>query len=196
MIKSLKNIFFYASLLLVVNIQNVIAEDLATLMKRVQDYASQENYSKAIEELSWVQKELEKMNMKKLEAFLPNDLSGFKGGKVEQNSALGMTNMERTYTKGSETVTVSVTGGGAGSPLGGLAGLGRMAMAFGGQPGMDSFRISGRTANLNEQGDSSDLTIFLDSGSMLNIKGANGDTLKKLAEAMPIDAMDKYLKGN
>ena len=85
--------------------------------------------------------------------------------------------------------------------LGGLAALGQMAaMMGGGTPGSDTFRIGGRTATLQATpgSSSSDLTIFLDSGSMLKIEsydGVSGDVLKQMAENLKINDLDNYLKG-
>lgn len=186
---------------------SAFAEDINDIFKRVNDLIAQQNYSKALNELNWASKEIEKMHNQKLQGFLPDTLSGLAGGKIESTSALGFTNLERTYTNAADksTVKVSLSGGttpGAQGGMGGLAQLGQMAAMFGGnQPGQDTFRIGGRTATLeqNEQSKHAELTVFMDSGSILKLEmngNAKGDTLKTMAEALKLDDLDKYLRGN
>lgn len=179
------------------------AEDLTEIFKKVNEYVGAKNYAKALEELSWARKEIEKMNSGQIQSFFPDSLAGFTGGKIEANSALGFSNLEREYTKGELAVRVSLTGGGEGlaGGFGNLAAFGKMAaMAEGGGSGRDTLRIGGRTAVLNQdnEGNSADLTVFLDSGSILKFEsssGAKGDTLKSMAEAIKVADLDAYLKG-
>ncbi|WKZ56871.1 MAG: hypothetical protein QY326_09070 [Bdellovibrionota bacterium] len=178
-------------------------EDLNAIFKKVNDFVAAKNYSKALEELGWARKAIEKLHSNKLHDFFPDELNGYRGEKIESSAALGFTNIERTYRKGSSEVKISLVGGSGGGPadgLGGLAALGKMAAMMGGQPGMDTMRIQGRTATLTE-GDmdaGSDLTVFLDSGSMLKIEalaGASSSNLKEFADALKINDLDTYLRG-
>jgi len=179
------------------------AEELNAIFGRVNEYVKASNYPKALDELSWARKEIEKLHTAKLQTFLPDELAGFTGQKVEANTMLGLSNIQRRYTKGSLNVTVSITGaggGGAASGLGGLAAFGRMAAMMGGEAGQETFRINGRTATLavSEKGGGSELTVFLDSGSFLKIemsKGKDAEALKAMAGAMDLDGLDKYLRG-
>lgn len=183
------------------------AEDVNQIFTKVNEYIAKKNYPKALTELEWARKEIEKANTAQLQSFFPNDLSGMKGSPIQANSALGMMNIERSYTGNGKTVKVSLlggSGGGQANPLGGLAALGQMAAMFGGAQqgaGQESFRLDGRTANLNAEPGSqnSDLTVFLESGSMLKLEsydGVSGDTLKGMAQALKINDLDNYLKGN
>lgn len=173
----------------------VVADDLPSLMKRVQEFSDKGNYAKAIDELGWVRKELEKLHFKKIEDFFPDEVLGYTGSEFKPNSAMGISNLERSYTKAGSTIGLSLTGSSAnGGPLGGLAGFGKMAAMMGAQQGVNSFRIAGRTAVLNEQG-KPELSVFLDSGSVLQLSGATGDELKKVAEALDVEKLDDYLRG-
>ena len=112
---------------------------------------------------------------------------------------MGFDNIERDYSGNGKKINVSVTGGGAGSAMGGLAGLARMGMMMGGQqPGVDSFRIDGKTANLDTTGGKAELTVFLDSGSILKVEGNGVDaaTIKSFAEGLKISNLDNYMKGS
>lgn len=181
------------------------AEDLNAIFKKVNDLVAAKNYSKAIEELAWANKEIEKLNSQHIISFFPDTLLGYTGKKAETNSALGITNIERTYSKDGAGTTVKVAltgsggGAGAGAGLGGLAAFGRMAAMMGGQsPGNDTFRIAGRTATLEKEDRSAQLTVFLDSGSMLTLEMNNGndaDALKAMAEALDLNKLDNYLRG-
>lgn len=191
-------------LALVVFGSTAVAEDLDAIFKRVNELVEDKNYTKALEELSWARKEIEKMNMTKVEQFFPDELAGFKGDKFESQAALGFSAMERNYRKdGTSTqVKASLVGGMGGTGmegLGGLAGMGRMAAMMGGGP--NTVRIAGRTATMesDEDAKSADLTLFLDSGSILRFEmSGDSDTaaLKKMAEEIKIDELESYLRGS
>jgi hypothetical protein len=173
------------------------AEDINEIFKRVNEFVTQKNYPKALEELNWAKKEIEKMNSSSLTSFFPDSLAGFTGAKAEVSNALGMTNISRRYSKGEKSVNVSLTGGGPAGALGGLAGIGKMAAMFGGEAGQDTFRLQGRTAMLRDDGGAPELQVFLDSGSILTLSGDNatGAELRGMAEALKLDALDSYLRG-
>lgn len=176
-----------------------MAEDLNAIFKKVGEFVEAKNYPKALEELKWAQKEIEKLNLKQMENLLPENVAGFVGAKAKANSAMGFTNLERQYSKDSIKIDVSLTGtGGAG--LAGMAGIGQMAAMMGNVPGQETMRINGRTAMLesNEGSDSSSLTVFLDGGTILKMEmsgSSDSAVLKGFAEALKIDDIDKYLKG-
>lgn len=179
--------------------QFVMAEDVNEIFKKVNQYVAEQNYPKAIEELSWAKKEIEKLNSTKIGSLLPAEVNGFTGGEVKVQSAMGLDNIERDYSGNGKKINLSVTGGGVGGAMGGLAGLARMGMMMGGQqPGVDSFRVDGRTATLDTTGTKAELTVFLDSGSILRIEGQKGidaETLKSFAEGLKISNLDNYMRG-
>lgn len=203
---NLKNISRLAScsiaLAVLVVSSNLRADELDSTLTKVRDLVSQKNYSAALEELSWARKEIEKMNSGQIGTFFPDQLAGFTGRKLESSSAMGFTNIERAYSKGSTELKVSLTGGssgGADAGLGGLAAIGKMAAMFGGNtPGQETIRIQGRTAMLESESSTPNLTIFLDSGSILKIEMTSGKDIaavKEVAGALKLDELEKYLKG-
>ena len=175
-----------------------LAEELNDIFKRVNEFVQQKNFPKAMDELSWAQKEISKMHQTRLGELLPAEVNGFKGAEPEFQSVLGFTNIERQYSQGEKQIRLQISGGSGGDGLGGLAGLAKMGMMYGGvQPGTDQFRIEGRTATLKTDG-SPEITVLLESGSILQLnadEGVDGPTLKKFAEALKIGALDNYLKG-
>jgi hypothetical protein len=173
------------------------ADDLKTILGKVETLATEENYAKALEELSWAKKELDQKFNQKLSSFLPDTLGEFSAQKVEINSAMGFTNIGRSYTKGQDSARIEIQGGsasGSGAGLGGLAALGQMAAMFGQQPGQKSMRIKGRTANLQEE--NGEMSLFLDGGSMITIRKDRGTIdLKSMAEQLDLDAIEAFMKG-
>lgn len=176
----------------------VYAEDLNTIFSRVNELIASKNYPKAMDELGWAKKEIEKLHQTRLGELLPADVNGFKGGETTFQTALGFTNIERMYEGAGKSVKLSIAGGG-GAGLGGLAGLAQMGMMFGGsQPGMDQFRIDGKTATLNTTSGTPEVSIILDSGSILTLtsqEGVDAPSLKKFAEGFKFGEIDTYLKG-
>jgi hypothetical protein len=133
-------------------------------------------------------------------SFLPDELAGYSASGAEANSAMGITNIERKYTKGSEKVKVSITNMGGAGGAGGIAAIGRMAALMGNQPGMDSFRIQGKTATLQQRQGSNraELSVYLDSGAMLKLESSNladSGVLKKMVEELKVSDLDNYLRG-
>lgn len=188
--------------LVLLGLNSAQAEDIETIFGKVRDYAAKENYTKAIEELGWAKKELEKAHFNKIESMLPKEVAGFQGGEINSQSAVGITNIERTYKKsGEKDVKLSLAGGSTGGgPMAGFAALGRMAGMMGTQPGVDTFRIDGRTANLQVKNGRAELTVFLESGSFLKLEqrsAKDGSSVKSIAEGMKTEivSLDNYLKG-
>lgn len=136
-------------------------------------------------------------------SFFPDELAGYKGLKLETNSVFGINNVERAYKgKDGSEIKVSLTGGtggaGAGAGFGQLAALGGMAAMMQGQnDGSETFRLDGRTANLQlERAGGSELTVFLNSGSILKLEMSNkatSDALKGFASAIKVNDLDGYL---
>lgn len=183
---------------------SAFAEDINTIFQNVNKFVTERNYSKALQELTWAKKEIEKLHSARIQEFFPATLGGMKGEPIEAGSALGIMNVERKYIGDNDTVTVSLTGGSSGEAASGFAGLaqlGAMAAAFGGMdPSSETFRVGGRTAVLRNpsNGASAELTLTLQSGSLLKLsatkEGTKGETLKKMLEEIKIEELDSYLK--
>lgn len=174
----------------------VNAEDLNQIFSRVNEFVAKKNYPKALEELQWAKKEIEKLNNSSLTGFLPDEVAGYTGSKAEINSAMGFMNIERTYTKGEASIKLAIqgtSGGGAGG-MGGLAALGKMAAMFGGEEGQETIRIQGRTSTVKED----EITIFMDSGAVIQIRNAGAapaSDLKAIADALKLNDIDTYMRG-
>lgn len=182
-----------------------VAEDLNSILKNVTQQVEKKNFPKALEELAWAEKEIQKMHTNRLQTLLPNEVIGYRGSEIESNSALGFSALERTYSKGGNEIRLSLasTKGGADAGglggLGGLAALGRMAAMMGNQPGQETFRISGLTATqISHPGGGGELSVFLDSGAIVKLEAneaADFKNLRPFAEAINLGALDSYLRG-
>jgi len=198
-----KNLF--VALLLVLSLViSAQAESLDAIFKRVNDLVAAKNYSKAIQELTWANKEIEKMHLAQLQGFFPDKLTGFAGEKLNFNSAMGFTNIERNYKKGASSIKVSLTGGtgAAGQGFGQMAAIGQMAAAMGGAQGSgnETIRVAGRTAIVEIEEGATDgaMTVILESGSILKFEmegGVSKAALEAAANEIKIEELDKYLKG-
>jgi hypothetical protein len=172
-----------------------LAEDINKIFTKVNEFVAERQYSKALRELSWAEKELQKLHSARLQEFLPESLAGLTGGKPESSSALGFMSTERTYSSGGSKVKVSILGGSS-AVTSGLAGLGAMAAAFGAMdPAVETLRIDGRTATLRKD-NIPELTVTLDGGAMVKLEGLEGESdLKAIAGALNLEEIEKYLKG-
>lgn len=112
----------------------VSAQELEATLKKVVEHAQKEQFSKALQELSWAEKELQQAHSKKLQALFPEKLGSYTGQKFDGANALGMISLERRYadSEGKE-VTVTLLGGSgdAQNPLAGVAALSQMAAMMG-----------------------------------------------------------------
>ena len=186
---------------LLLGIQPAKADDLNTIIKRMNEFVAQENYPKALEELSWATKEVEKMHSGKIAKVIPATVNGFVGDAPKFQSVMGFSSIERQYKKGSDSIHVSIEGiasSGAGGAAGGLAGIAKMGMMMGGEEGAETTRLDGHTASVRTAGNP-EITVVLDSGAILKMRAqgnVDAETLKSFAENMKISDLDNYLRGS
>jgi hypothetical protein len=124
----------------------------------------------------------------------PADVAGWKRTNIEQNQALGFTNISATYKKGEQTATVSLTGGTAGG--GGLGGLLGGIAKLGAQSGQQ-VRIGGLPGSVQTDGS---ITVTLENGSILSFGSASFHDqasalagLGELVNAFPVADINKML---
>jgi hypothetical protein len=173
------------------------AEGIDELFANLKKYVEQEQYTNAMEELQWMQRELDKLHFDKVKSFFPDQLEDYKGGETKSQTVLGFTNLNRTYSGAGPDIEVALTGGA--SVAGGMAALLQMVNVLGSQENSTTFRLDGRTATLVRDPDgSATLSVMLKSGSLLTFDTKNMediDLLKQAAGAFPLAALDDYLAG-
>jgi hypothetical protein len=173
------------------------AESIDELFANLRKYVDEERYTNAMEELQWMQRELDKLHFEKVKSFFPDELAGFKGGDTKSQTVLGFANMSRSYGETGSQIDVALTGGA--SVAGGLAALLQMINVLGSQENATTFRLDGRTATLVSEADgSASLSVLLKSGSILTFEAGaleDPDLLRQAARAFPVAALDDYLAG-
>jgi hypothetical protein len=124
------------------------------------------------------------------------DVAGWTRTKMDQDTALGFTNITATYTKAETTATVSLTGtGSGGGGLGGLlGGFARAGLAGTGQ----QVRVAGLPATVQTDGT---IAVTLEDGSFLTFSSRSFSTqetalagLGDLVNAFPVAAINKALQ--
>lgn len=143
----------------------------------------------ALEEARWCVESLEQLKQQGTANLFPDSINGFTGGQVETQSAMGMNITERSYSKGSNTIEVNYTGGGAAA--GGLAALANMGLTMGG--GGKKLRIQRHVVLDTSSQGSAEFTVTMKSGGMLNVNSSNTDydTVLEFLKVFPITEIDK-----
>lgn len=173
------------------------AENIDELFQNLKKYVEQEQYPNAMEELQWMQRELDKLHFEKVKSYFPDELNGYRGGDTNSQTVLGFTNLNRAYEGGGSEIDVALTGGA--SVAGGMAALLNMVNVLGRQEDSTTFRLDGRTATLVSDPDgSASLSVILKSGSLLTFEAKSledVEVLRQVAGAFPVAELDDYLAG-
>lgn len=151
----------------------------------------------ALEEARWCVEGLQQMKQQLTLKVFPDEVEGYIGGEVENQSAMGMSMIERLYTRDGRSIEVELSQlgklGGAGA--GALAALAQMGLNLGGSGGK-KMRIQKRTVmDMSDSDGEAQFMIQLKSGGMLRISSENESRDKVLAfvKAFPIAAIDDTL---
>jgi hypothetical protein len=173
-------------------------EEIGTIATKVKEYTAAGNYTKALEELAWYKKEIEKRHFNKILEFFPEQLQGFQRQQPKSQSTVSITTIEAIYRKQGEYIKMVLTGGSGGSAgaMGGLAAFGQLAAMQQGMPGQDSFRLEGFTATLNEKQLRPELSVFIDSGWIIKFIASDTTLVRSFAEIFPLAKLNSYLKGD
>ena len=185
-------------------IVNASAEEkFEDIIKRVTDLKAEGKFSEAINEMSWATKQLQSLHQQKLQSFFPGAVAGFTPGEFEQNSALGILSVKRTYkTADGSTVSVNLTGsssseGGAAQGFGALAALAQMGAMMDNSGKTDTVRINGKRATITNNGGSPDLMVTAGNGLMLQVESQGSKVTKEqitqLAEAFNFKDFEAYM---
>lgn len=167
-------------------------EDPAKLCKNAAQLFKDGDLEGALEEARWCVTQLEQLKQNQTATFFKDNIAGYSASELNQQSAMGMTVVERTYSKGNSEIAVSLTGGAASGAMGAfsaLAQLGTMA-------GNNKIRIQRRTAIVNQDGAETSVLVTLKSGAMLSFSSysATKDDVIAFAKAFPIKELDQSLQ--
>jgi hypothetical protein len=174
----------------------VSAQDLEGAFKEVREHVAHKKYSRALESLGAARRQIEVLHVEALKVFLPDVVSGYTGAPVKVTTALGVVSLMRSYTRGAVTVGVAIrvgtTGGGQGS-FGTITQLGRTMAAMRQGGGEKSVDVAGIPGLVGESRGKTTLTVFLASGGVVILDGAEVSEMKALAAGLNLTGLDAYL---
>jgi hypothetical protein len=143
----------------------------------------------ALEEARWCVTQLEQLKQGKVSSFFKDEINGFKGGKLEQQQAMGISMIERNYSKDGQVIKVSLSGGASGAASNAFAALASFGMQ---STNGKKVRIQRRTAMINDEGGNVQVVVTLKSGGMLTFESndLNSNDATAFAKAFPIADLD------
>ncbi len=147
----------------------------------------------ALEEARWCVTQLEQLKQGQTAGFFKDEVAGYSGGELNSQQTMGMSILERNYTKDGAIISVSMSGGAAGnamnSLLGSIASMGMQSTAG------KKIRIQRRTAMLTDDNGSAQIVVTLKSGGILTFSSdsVSGDDLLAFAEKFPVADLDDSL---
>lgn len=169
------------------------AEEAATACNEAARLIGEDDLVGALDEAKWCVESLQQLRQQATLTVFPDAVDGFEGGEIDNQSAMGMTIIERRYSKDGQDVGVSLTTGVAG---GGLAALAQLGMGMGAGSGK-KIRVQKRTVlDMSEPGGDAQYMVQLKSGGMLNITSSDLDAeaLLPFVKAFPIAELDDALE--
>ena len=153
-----------------------------------------EDVDGALDEAEWCVESLRQVRQQRTLTVFPDAVEGFVGGELDNQSAMGMTMMERGYRRddGDGEIEVSLATGAAGT---GLAALAQMGMSLGGAGGK-KMRIQKRTViDMSADEGKAQYLVQLKSGGMLTVSSPTvaPEEVLEFVRAFPIAELDDAL---
>lgn len=177
---------------------NAVDEAADACVEAARLVQKEDDLNAAIEEATWCLTGLRQLKDEMRLSLLPEELEGFTGGEIDNESIMGITTIKRDYTRDGKTLTVSMMStGDAAGPLAGLGDLGKLIGAFenagasGGGNGK-KIRIQRRTAVVSDKGGQGLLSIQLKSGGTLKVESQDLDSeaLVSFMREFPVTELD------
>lgn len=179
---------------LVSGAQAQTADDASASCLEASRMIEEGDYVAALEEAKWCVESLEQMKIERILTVFPDDIDGYVGGELLNNSAMGVSMMERSYTRENDTVDVALTSGIAGG--GGFAALAHLGMGVGGVG--NKIRVQKRTViDMSEVTDESRFLVQLKSNQgilTISSSSASSENVLKFIRAFPIKELDEALE--
>ena len=147
----------------------------------------------ALEEARWCVTQLEQLKQGEISTFFGDEINGFKGGKLEQQEAMGFSMVERRYSKDGKIISVSLSGGTSGVANNAFSALASLGMSA---SGGKKVRIQRRTASLNTDAGNNQLGVTMKSGGLLNFESRDlsAEEVIAFAKEFPVADLDDALK--
>ena len=170
------------------------AEDSAieACEEAVRIFNSDGDINAALEEARWCVEGLEALKQDNALEFFPDQVDSWAAGKATNSKLLGVSMIERVYSRDGRSISVSLASGGNGT---GLMALAQMGMQLGGEV-LKKFRVDRRT--VLELGDADEVRFLvqLRSGGVINIASTDVDIdgVKSFVSEFPVGELDDSLK--
>lgn len=168
------------------------AEEAAAACTEAARLIRDDDLTGAMDEAEWCLESLRQLRQNATLTLFPDVVEGFRGEEIDNQSAMGMTIIQRNYVRDGESVSVSLTTGVAG---GGLAALAQLGMGMGAGSG-NKIRVQKRTVlDMSQAGGESQYMVQLKSGGMLTISSNDiaAEPLLDFVKAFPIADLDDAL---
>ena len=180
------------------NVQAQTAEDASAACLEAVRMIEENDFSNALDEAKWCVESLEQLKRERTYTVFPDEIDGFVGGELQNESALGMSMIERAYTRDGDIISVSLVSGvaGGGIAAGGLAALAQLGLGAGGAG--KKIRVQKRTViDMSESSGNAQFLVQLKSTQgMLTISSENlsSDEVLTFVRAFPIKDLDEALE--
>ena len=144
----------------------------------------------ALEEARWCVTQLEQIKQKEVAAFFKDNIDGYVGGELNQQQAMGVTVVERGYTKDGAMINVSLTGGASQAASNAFSALASMGMQMGSVG--TKVRIQKRSGVINDEDGSNQVIVTLKSGGLLTFSSSDisSDSIVAFAKKFPVADLD------
>ena len=144
----------------------------------------------ALEEARWCVTQLEQLKQGQTAAFFKDEIAGYTAGKLDSQQTMGMSILERTYSKNDKSISVSMSGGVAGNAMSNIFGT-IASMGMQGAAGK-KVRIQRRSAVVSDNNGQAEVVITLKSGGILTFSSSDisSDDVIAFAEEFPVADLD------
>lgn len=144
----------------------------------------------ALEEAKWCVTQLEQLKQSKSSSYFKDEINGYKGEKLNSQQTMGISIVERSYSKNGQVIKVSLSGGVSDSMNNAFAAI----ASFGLQAVQgEKIRIQRRTAVIvNNNAKLTQVIVTLKSSGMLTFESKNtsDDDIVAFAKAFPVADLD------
>jgi len=183
-----------AGLFFVVNSAHAqTAEDASEACLEAARMIEEQDFTGALDEAKWCVESLEQLKRERTLTVFPDSVDGYLGGELQNESAMGMSMIERAYSRDGSTIEVALTSGVAG---GGLAALAQLGMGLGNSG--KKIRVQKRTViNMGETSGEAQFMVQLKSSKgmlMISSDDVSSDEVLDFVRAFPIKELDEALE--
>ena len=170
-----------------------LADELGDALARVRELDAAGNFPKAMKEAEGVQQELRRKHERRLAAFLPEEVGGFRA----EPAPAGARGVSRSYRKGKLAIEASLQEFSATQRA--MLDMAQWGMRMGAQMMSESLSLEGCPANLESRPgqENASLTIELAGHARLRLElrgSSDGAVLKTFAAGLKLGEMDRYLR--